>query len=109
MHCCRCRSYLEQPESGVLLTGGSLAVRQAATDTHMMIDPATAAALELVQPIRVGIYSTRLSGLSLFRCGVAVGWAVQTWVLVNVTTCLPLPFMVAAPSPRRFSAPTWLP
>ena len=26
MHCCRCRSYLEQPESGVLLTGGSLAV-----------------------------------------------------------------------------------
>lgn len=72
----RCRRrYLEQPESGVLLTGGGLAVRHAACDTHMLVDPATAAALELVQPVRVGTCSSRLSGMSLFRWGAAGRWA----------------------------------
>ncbi|KAL4430860.1 hypothetical protein ABPG75_006116 [Micractinium tetrahymenae] len=62
--------YLELGDGGLglVLTGGSLAVRQlGAGEAHMAIDSATAAALELIQPIRVGTCSSKLSGGSLFR------------------------------------------
>lgn len=62
--------YLELGDSGLglVLAGASLAVRQlGAGEAHMAIDPATAAALELIQPIRVGTCSSKLSGASLFR------------------------------------------
>lgn len=36
--------YLEQPDSGLVLTAGSLAVELIGSDTHMHIDPATAQA-----------------------------------------------------------------
>jgi hypothetical protein len=56
-------------DSGLVLTAGSLAVRHLGSDTHMHIDAATAAALELIHPIRVGTCSAKRSGMSLFRCG----------------------------------------
>ena len=62
------RRYLEI-DSGLVLTAGSLAVRHLGSDTHMHINAATAAALELIHPIRVGTCSARRSGMSLFRCG----------------------------------------
>lgn len=47
--CCPARTatphrYLEQPDSGLVLTAGSLAVEHIGSDTHMHIDPATAQA-----------------------------------------------------------------
>lgn len=51
----------------MVLAAGSLAVRHLGSDTHMQVDPATAASLELIHPIRVGTCSSKLSGMSLFR------------------------------------------
>ena len=62
-----CPRYLEV-DSGLVLAAGSLAVRHLGSDTHMHIDAATAAALELIHPIRVGS-SAKRSGMGLFRCG----------------------------------------
>lgn len=62
--------HLEQPDSSMLLAAGSLAVRQLGSSTHMEIDAATAAALELVTPNRVngGAAANKSSaGGSLFR------------------------------------------
>ena len=60
--------FLEQGEcGGMVLAAGSLAVRHVGSATHMHIDHATAQALELIQPIRVGTCSAKLSGMSLFR------------------------------------------
>lgn len=61
-----CR-YLEQDAVGLVPLAGSLAVWHADSDTHMHIDQATAAALELIHPIRVGTCSAKLSGMSLLR------------------------------------------
>jgi hypothetical protein len=58
--------YVEQDASGLVPLAGSLAVWHADDDTHMHIDQATAAALELIHPIRVGTSSSKLSGSSLY-------------------------------------------
>lgn len=61
---------------------GSLVVRQAGSEDHLQIDQATAAALELIHPIRVGTSSGRRSGMSLFRCcWVLASWVLASWVL----------------------------
>lgn len=44
-----------------------------AGEAHMAIDSATAEALELIHPIRVGTCSSKLSGASLFRWALAFG------------------------------------
>ena len=59
-----CHRHLQQ-HSGLVLVAHSLAVRQLSSITHMAIDQATAEALELVQPIRVG--GAKPCGASLFR------------------------------------------
>lgn len=63
------RRFLEEDAAGGLLpVAGSLAVRELNCDTHMHIDQGTAAALELIQPTQVGTCSTKLTGMTLFRC-----------------------------------------
>ncbi|PSC68890.1 DNA mismatch repair MSH4 [Micractinium conductrix] len=61
--------YLELGDSGVglVLARGSLAVQHVGSASHMAIDAGTAAALELIHPLRVGTCSAKLSGLSLFK------------------------------------------
>lgn len=52
---------------GLVLARGSLAVQHVGSASHMAIDAGTAAALELIHPLRVGTCSAKLSGLSLFK------------------------------------------